>query len=143
VKQQAIGALALLNAAFAGPSASQPVPSLRHFYVYFDFGSSALTGPAEETVREFAGFVRAGGPGGLVVLTAHADTFGPSEANLRISQKRGEAVASRLVQLGVSRDSIVIEAMGERQPPVPTGDGVKEQLNRLVWMDVRPSGQPR
>jgi outer membrane protein OmpA-like peptidoglycan-associated protein len=48
-----------------------------------------------------------------VVVTGYADSkTGTAEFNQALSEKRANAVADELVNMGVSRDNIVVEAKG-------------------------------
>ncbi len=47
-----------------------------------------------------------------VLVKGYADTSGSAEANLKLSERRANAVADELVRLGVSRDRIEIVAVG-------------------------------
>jgi len=53
-------------------------------------------------------------PEGFLVLDGNADQRGTSDANIRLSARRAEAVREQLVLLGVDSDQIVIAAYGER-----------------------------
>lgn len=57
--------------------------------------------------------------------------------NQTLSRRRAETVAAELVRLGVAREDIVITALGESQPLVPTGPNVREPQNRRVEIILR------
>lgn len=57
--------------------------------------------------------------GGPVILRGHTDSVGDDEANLRVSQRRAEAVRDHLVENGVAEDRIRIIALGEMRPIAP------------------------
>jgi outer membrane protein OmpA-like peptidoglycan-associated protein len=57
--------------------------------------------------------------------------------NQALSRRRAETVAAELVRLGIAREEIVITALGESQPLVPTADDVREPQNRRVEIVVR------
>ncbi|WP_298161600.1 OmpA family protein [Brevundimonas sp.] len=67
-----------------------------------------------------------------VLLRAYTDTIGAPEANIALSRRRGEAVADELVRLGVPRETITVEALGEPNLARPTGDETAADLNRRV-----------
>lgn len=73
-----------------------------------------------------------------VNMTAHADRAGSTAYNKRLSQRRADKVLARLVQAGVSADRVdYVESVGEGRPMVATADGVPEQNNRVVELDLK------
>lgn len=67
-----------------------------------------------------------------VSLVARTDRSGANDYNDKLSQKRGAAVKSELINQGVAADQIAMRAMGESDPLVPTEDGVRHNKNRAV-----------
>ncbi len=114
----------------------QPAPVPEEYLVFFDWDSAVLTPEGRDIVRSAAENARAGGYS-RIVLTGHADTSGPADYNVGLSQRRAEAVASELVSLGVGQEQIAVSVVGETQPLVPTGDGVREPQNRRVEIVLR------
>lgn len=106
------------------------------FLVFFDFDRAVLTPEGRQIVQAAASaaqqrpFVR-------IVATGHTDTSGSAEYNLGLSQRRADAVRSYLVSLGIPADQIDTQALGQTQPLVPTGDGVREPQNRRVEIDIQ------
>ena len=101
------------------------------FLVFFGLNESRLTPEAEDVVAKAAqqfketGAVR-------IVSTGHTDTTGSADYNLRLSERRAEAVADELVRLGVPATAITTVGEGQTSLLVPTGDGVNEPQNRRV-----------
>jgi outer membrane protein OmpA-like peptidoglycan-associated protein len=120
----------------APPVAAAPAPVTRSFIVYFDINSASLTARARELVGEAAAAARSGGSARLEV-NGHTDRTGTPPANLALSRRRAEAVASELRRQGIRREDISIIAHGESQPAVPTRDGVREPQNRRVEIIIR------
>jgi outer membrane protein OmpA-like peptidoglycan-associated protein len=91
-----------------------------------------------QVVAEAARNAGAGEVGsGRVELQAHADRSGRSNRNQSLSERRAAAVVAELVQQGVRRDRVSIQAHGEGRPFVPTRDDVREAQNRGVWIVIR------
>ncbi|MBM3617104.1 MAG: OmpA family protein [Alphaproteobacteria bacterium] len=67
-----------------------------------------------------------------VVLNGHADRSGDVEYNLKLSQKRAEAVKAELVKRGIPDERIRYFAFGETDNRIPTADGIRERANRRV-----------
>src|SRR5262249_25708166 len=67
-------------------------------------------------------------------LVGKADRVGTDAYNMKLSERRANTVHDALVADGVSTDRIGVRWVGEREPPVPTADGVYEPRNRVVTM---------
>jgi len=114
----------------AAAPAERP-PAERQFMVFFDFDSAVIRADGGQVVRDAAAAAQ------VVTLTridvtGHADRSGPSAYNDRLSRRRALAVKRELVANGVPEKDIIIYARGERDPLVPTQDGVREPRNRRV-----------
>jgi len=101
----------------------------RSYLAFFDFNSSKLTPDAVRIIKSAAldikkGFIT------HIEVTGHTDTVGSDAYNMRLSQKRAEAVKHELVKLGIKSKEITLFAKGKRELLVPTPDGVKEAQNR-------------
>ncbi|NBG96769.1 OmpA family protein [Pyruvatibacter mobilis] len=70
-----------------------------------------------------------------VNVVGHTDTSGSVAYNQGLSQRRANAVANALASQGVTVGNV--GAVGESEPAVPTGDGVREPLNRRAVIEVR------
>jgi hypothetical protein len=115
----------MVPAAFA----QQMVPS--RFQVFFDWNKATLTPEAQRTLTSAAEeFKRTG----VVRIEAvgHTDTSGSAQYNLRLSERRADAVKAALVNLGVPAYDIVTKGVGQTDLLVPTPDGVRELKNRRV-----------
>jgi outer membrane protein OmpA-like peptidoglycan-associated protein len=116
--------------------APAPAPA-RNYLVFFDFDRADLKPDAQSVVRQAAqNFPRTQGVT-RIEATGHADRSGTDAYNLRLSQRRAEAVRDELVRQGVPANQIVIAAKGEREPLVQTADGVREPQNRRVEIIIR------
>jgi outer membrane protein OmpA-like peptidoglycan-associated protein len=99
--------------------------------VFFDWDKSTLTQEAQAIIRTAAANAKAGNIV-RIELMGHADRSGPDRYNMGLSQRRADAVKAELVRQGLKANEIVTFAKGEREPLVPTADGVREPQNRRV-----------
>jgi outer membrane protein OmpA-like peptidoglycan-associated protein len=67
-----------------------------------------------------------------MTVAGGADAVGDPVSNLRISQRRADAVFQGLVARGIPAERFQVVAKGETQPAVQTGAGVAEPKNRLA-----------
>lgn len=72
-----------------------------------------------------------------VIVIGHTDTVAKREYNDALSLRRADTVKRMLIETGIAEDQITIQARGEREPLVPTADGVDEPRNRRVEIRVR------
>jgi len=131
-KQAFMDAIARVEAALV--EEPEPVPAAappENYLVFFDFDQADVT-PEGMSIVESAAADANETPFKRIIAFGHTDTSGTDRHNMDLSQRRAEAVKSALSELGVQADTIETEALGETQPLVPTGDGVREPQNRRV-----------
>ncbi len=121
---------ASVPAPMAPKAAAPAVPGVAQSYmVFFDFDKSKITPEASRVIASAAEAFKAGKYVRLVV-TGHTDTMGTPKYNMKLSQRRADAVAAEFAKLGVPRSEIVTKAAGESSLLVPTNDQVREVHNR-------------
>ncbi len=105
------------------------------FLVYFEWDKTTLTPAGQAALLEG---IRAAQdrPDSQVMLIGHADRSGAAGYNQGLSEQRALVVIQALTEAGVARSRISWDAVGETQPLVPTADGVREQGNRVVEIDL-------
>lgn len=136
-----IGVRYAFNAPQPAPQAAAPAPApmapapvaetARSYLVFFDWDSTALSGRASQIIADAAASAQRLNVTRITVA-GHADASGTAQYNLGLSRRRADVVAAALVQQGVPRGAISITALGDTQPLVPTGPGVREPQNRRV-----------
>lgn len=106
------------------------------FMLYFDEGTTQVI-PTSRPQLDALLAEASRRPGVEVQISGHTDRKGSDEDNDRLSEERARAVLEQLVQAGIPRDQLVAVGRGERDPRVPTEDGVDEIANRRVEIVVR------
>ncbi len=119
------------NDFFANLAKLEAKPTAREFRVYFTFNKATLTAEARQILQQVTAQAKAD-PKLRILLVGHADRAGTDAYNLGLSHRRADAVGAQLQREGVVRSRIDERWVGERQPPVPTPDGVREPRNRVV-----------
>ncbi len=117
------------------PAAVTPGP----FLVFFDWDKSLITAEAAAILDRAAEQYAETGQTS-VQLAGHADKSGKDDYNVRLSQRRADAVKAYLATKGVPDTAMATEAFGESRPLVDTADGVREPQNRRV--EITFSGAP-
>ncbi len=113
----------------------QTESGVRIAHLLFNHSSAELSPGAERKVREAATWIKENQTK-KVRLIGYADATGSREANVRLSEARARQTAALLGRLGIERDTIEIEAVGEDVLIEATGNRVAEPLNRSVGIFV-------
>lgn len=116
----------------AAPAPAPPAPAeAAVFLVYFDFDRSDLRADQQAVMDVIVAAAKAA-PDRAIHIVAHTDTSGAIDYNQALSERRKNTVLGGLIEGSVARGRISSEAVGETQPLVDTGDGVREQGNRVA-----------
>lgn len=83
--------------------------------VYWEFNADRLTNGAPDTLNNVVTFMTAN-PQCVVEVGSHTDSKGTDEYNLKLSQRRSDAVAKYLMSKKVQQFRIVSKAYGESMP---------------------------
>jgi OOP family OmpA-OmpF porin len=100
------------------------------YNVYFEFDRSNLTPEGRQVVDTVAQAAK--GRNDRIRLVGKADLTGTDPYNLALSHRRADAVRAMLRADGIDNSRIEERWVGEREPPVPTAQGVREPRNRVV-----------
>lgn len=130
-----IGVLTLKKDSAPPPVAFDERPAA-HYAMWFNFNDDELTPSGRRAVAQAARDAKAGGATRITIV-GHADRVGGDGYNVDLSLRRAEAVRREMIRDGVDEHLFVIDGRGDRDPAVPTADGVREPENRRVvvtWM---------
>lgn len=117
------------------PQAAAVAVALEGYLVYFEWNSTAVTPAGQAALQESIRSAEANAET-QINLIGHADRSGPEGYNLGLSERRALVVIEAMTEAGIPRSRITWNAVGETQPLVPTADGVREQGNRVVEVDL-------
>jgi outer membrane protein OmpA-like peptidoglycan-associated protein len=124
-----------MRSRFAGALSALPARPIS-FLLYFITGSDILTDESKlELARMLEELRRRPAPDILVI--GHTDTVGTLEANDQLSLQRAQRLKADFEAQGIPALHVSAAGRGEREPLVPTGDGVDEPRNRRVEISVR------
>jgi OOP family OmpA-OmpF porin len=80
--------------------------------VYFGFDSDVVLATAGRILDQSAAMLKRH-PDVRVEIAGYADSRGPERYNMRLSERRAEAVRDHLVQAGVSADRLTVRGYGQ------------------------------
>ena len=107
------------------------------FVVRFETGSATqLTAESADVIHQLKETL-AQWPAPQLMVVGHTDKVGADQENDDLSLKRAQTVSQQLVALGIPAARIDTAGRGEREPLVPTEDGVANATNRRVEITVR------
>ncbi|MFP5344316.1 MAG: OmpA family protein [Gammaproteobacteria bacterium] len=96
---------------------------------YFDFDKAILKPEGQAKLDEFVVKMNEYTQVDVLLVTGHTDRIGTEAYNMRLSQRRADAVKAYLVSKGVASQRIETDAKGESQPVVECAH-VKGKENR-------------
>lgn len=121
---------------YASTLAARPAVPVS-FTLIFESGSAVELAPEFKTVLDQLLAAVARYPAPEVTVIGHTDRVGSVTDNDQLSLQRAQTVRDKLVQAGIAASMITIAGRGEREPAVPTPDGIARAENRRVEINVR------
>jgi OmpA-OmpF porin, OOP family len=119
-----------------GPVLAALPPRPVSYTLYFELDSDRLTADSAAQARTVLAEIAAR-PVADVVVIGHTDRAGELAYNDQLSRQRAAALRARLIESGGDPARISVAGRGEREPLVPTDDGVAEPRNRRAELSVR------
>jgi outer membrane protein OmpA-like peptidoglycan-associated protein len=104
--------------------------------ILFDFDSAALRRTSKDELSEMAGVFNKYNDT-TIVVQGHTDSTGSAAYNERLSERRADAVANYLDDIGVSGSRIDSLGYGESKPKASNASASGRQQNRRVEIYVR------
>ncbi len=99
--------------------------------VLFDTGSANLKPGAMQTLDRLAAYMQSS-PQTRLIIEGHTDSTGSVATNEELSQRRADAVATALIERGVSAQNLHAVGKGESAPVATNGTAAGRQQNRRV-----------
>lgn len=101
--------------------------------IYFEFNELTIKNDAYDSLlEEIAVFIRQH-PETKLKLVGHSDELGTAAGNKKTSKLRAQAVQNYLVKLGITKENILIDYKGEKEPLASNDDDREgRELNRRV-----------
>ena len=103
--------------------------------VDFEYNSSQLTAPAQQTLNEVASALLTQ-PELNVEVQGHSDSIGSAAYNLSLSQRRADAVKAYLISKGVNASTLTAKGYGKTKPIFSNETAEGRTQNRRVEFEV-------
>lgn len=126
--------------AAAAPAAAAPKPAAQKVTLaadaLFDFNKADLRPEGKAKLDKLSADIK-GIKLEVIIAVGHADRFGTDAYNLKLSEKRAEAVKAYLVSKGVEPNRVYTEGKGKKQP-VTKADQCKGPKSKKVVDCLQP-----
>ena len=99
--------------------------------ITFETGKSNIT-PESEIVLQGALKTLQTYPDNVVEISGHTDNVGSESSNMKLSQKRADAVRFWLISKGINPERIIAKGYGEDFPIVPNNSPENRRKNRRI-----------
>lgn len=103
--------------------------------VLFDFDKATIKEAYTQKLNRFAEVLKTY-PAVKTNLSAHTDSVGSDEYNMKLSQQRADAVKKALINLGISTERITSVGYGETRPVATNETAEGREQNRRVEATV-------
>ncbi len=97
----------------------------------FDTGKSALKPAAEKPLAELIRLLETY-PGNRISVEGHTDSVGNDDMNQKLSEKRANSVAGRLIKAGIQSQRITVTGFGKTRPAASNKTAAGREANRRV-----------
>jgi OOP family OmpA-OmpF porin len=102
----------------------------------FQFDSAELTSEGRQAVDELATQLKDVARIERVSIDGYTDSTGPEEYNLRLSERRADAIRDELVRMGVNPTMMQIRGHGESDPVASNGTPQGRKQNRRAVVSI-------
>lgn len=104
--------------------------------VQFDTGRASIKATSHALLDEVANVLLLNPQIVRVEIQGHTDDVGTDETNLKLSQRRAQAVRDYLVDKGVKKSRLVAEGYGASEPIAPNDTEANRSRNRRVQFEI-------
>jgi outer membrane protein OmpA-like peptidoglycan-associated protein len=104
--------------------------------IYFDNNAASLKEESYKELKKVVKLLKSNNDI-KIMISAHTDAVGGHDFNMKLSQRRAEAVVRYLLSKGIKADRLVAKGFGETQPLASNDDEAEgRELNRRIEFEV-------
>ncbi len=104
--------------------------------VHFDFNKAIIRPDAKPVLDEAVQILKTEEPSAAVIVEGHTDSVGSEAYNMKLSQRRADAVRSYLVRNGIAANRIRTEGFGKTRPVASNATADGRAQNRRVELHL-------
>ncbi len=104
--------------------------------IEFDTSSARIRNDSHKLLDTIVDILKSGGSG-QIEISGHTDNTGKEEKNLRLSQRRADAVKKYLVDKGINAKRVTAVGMGSSQPIADESTFDGQRKNRRIEFNVQ------
>lgn len=117
------------------PTPEAAAPQLLETKIYFDFNADDVKTEYQEDLAEIASYIKQNKKV-ILEIKGYADNIGSKAYNLRLSERRANAVYQKLVDMGVNYRKLIVVAYGEAEGGDENADDETRRQNRRVEFEL-------
>ncbi|MFN3405987.1 MAG: OmpA family protein, partial [Cytophagaceae bacterium] len=103
--------------------------------VYFDSNKYDLKNESIAAINKLQHALKTN-PKMKVEIAGHTDDLGDDVSNMRLSQRRADAIVEYLISKGIEKNRVIAKGYGETQPAVPNTSDANRAQNRRTEVKV-------
>jgi OOP family OmpA-OmpF porin len=116
------------------PEPRVEIPNIEN--VQFEFDTSKITPKYAEELKKAAEMLKQH-PDKQIIVKGYTCNMGPAQYNMKLSERRAQAVADFLMNQGVEKNRIKTKAYGEEKPRYDNSTKEGRVLNRQVRIELK------
>lgn len=109
---------------------------IKNYRLYFEFDSLTMTETSSNMFKEIINELKSNAVLQIDVV-GYSDRAGDAEYNKILSMERAQNVIELLKAAGIAHHIIKLDYYGEKNPIIPTADGVAKKENRRVEVTIK------
>jgi outer membrane protein OmpA-like peptidoglycan-associated protein/uncharacterized protein YegL len=112
-----------------------PIGTTITTHIEFDFAKADVKEESMSIIEQIANVMK-DQMNMEILITGHTDDIGSESSNMELSEKRAEAVKSKLISLGINSSRIKIKGMGESKPLKTNDSEENRKINRRTEFEI-------
>lgn len=105
-------------------------------HLHFAFNSSVIPVSDYPEVKKLAKVMKEN-PAAKAIIVGHTDYTGSDEYNQKLSEKRSQALANKLIENGIEKNRIAASGKGEKEPVATNSTREGRALNRRTEVQLQ------
>ena len=126
-----VASIVMMSSCSNARRVARDVAEFISYDITFDSGSATLKPESDKEIARIVALM-IDNPNSHYEVQGHTDNTGSAASNLKLSQKRAQAVVDRMVKLGVPKDRLTAVGKGQEEPIADNDTEEGRAKNRRV-----------